>query len=151
MLPFKRILCPTDFSEPALQALKTAVETARHFSALLFLVHVVPPLPLPYEPMVGPEPTFDIAAYLQELQDSSTKTLQDYAAAHIPENIPRRLLVSTGDPALEIIRQAQELGADLIVIATHGRGGWRRFLFGSVAEKVVRLATCPVLVVHAPQ
>jgi nucleotide-binding universal stress UspA family protein len=46
---------------------------------------------------------------------------------------------------------SQDLEADLIVIATHGRGGWQRFLFGSVAEKVVRLAPCPVLVVHAPQ
>ena len=58
--------------------------------------------------------------------------------------------VAAGDPSYEILRLAEELEADVIVIATHGHGGWRHFLFGSVAEKVVRLAERPVLVVHAP-
>jgi universal stress protein A len=65
--------------------------------------------------------------------------------------VPITLTVAAGDPAYEILRLAQELEADLMVIATHGYGGWRRFLFGSVAEKVVRQAECPVFVVHAPR
>jgi nucleotide-binding universal stress UspA family protein len=151
MLPLKRILVPTDFSEPAQEALKTAVEFAEHFSALLLLVHVVPPVPVPYQPLVSPAPAFDITAYLEDLTKISKETLQAHAEKHVPPEIERTLSASAGDPASEILRLSQDLEADLIVIATHGRGGWQRFLFGSVAEKVVRLAPCPVLVVHAPQ
>jgi nucleotide-binding universal stress UspA family protein len=150
MLPLQRILCPTDFSEPAKKALKTAIELAQHFSAQLLLVHVVPPVPVPYQPMVSPAPTFDVTTYLQELTDTSKTTLQNFANTHVPQELPITLTVAAGDPAYEILRLAQELEADLIVIATHGYGGWRRFLFGSVAEKVVRQAECPVLVVHGP-
>jgi nucleotide-binding universal stress UspA family protein len=151
MLPLKRILVPTDFSEPAQEALKTAIEFAGHFSAQLLLVHVVPPVPVPYQPLVSPAPAFDITAYLEELTKVSKETLQKHADQRVPQGIERTLSVSAGDPAYEILRLSQELEAELIVIATHGRGGWQRFLFGSVAEKVVRLAPCPVLVVHAPQ
>lgn len=151
MLPVKRILVPTDFSDPAREAFKTALELAQHFSAQLLLVHVVPPLPVPYEPMVSPAPAFDITAYLQELVTASEQTLQTFAQENVPQGVPSSTSVAAGDPAYEILRMAQELEADLIVIATHGRGGWRRFLFGSVAEKVVREAESPVLVVHAPK
>jgi universal stress protein A len=150
MLPFKRILCPTDFSEPAGQAVQVAVEMARHCQSRLFLVHVVPPVPVPYQPLASPGPAFDVTTYLGELTETSKKTLKAYAEVRVPPEVMADLRVSAGDPALEILRQAQELEADLIVIATHGHGGWRRFLFGSVAEKVVRQATCPVLVIHAP-
>jgi universal stress protein A len=150
MLPLKRILCPTDFSEPAQEAFKTAVELAQHFSAHLLLVHVVPPVPVPYQPLVSPAPAFDVTSYLQELVKASQETLQAYADKNIPQGVPSTLSVAAGDPAYEILNMARELKADAIVIATHGHGGWRRFLFGSVAEKVVRLAECPVLVVHAP-
>ena len=151
MLPLQRILCPTDFSEPAGQALKAAIELAQHFSAVLLLVHVVPPVPVPYQPLVSPTPVFDVSSYLQELTDASKTTLQNYADSHVPQEVQTTLEVAAGDPAYEILKLAQELEADLIVIATHGYGGWRRFLFGSVAEKVVRQAACPVLVVHAPR
>ena len=150
MLPVKKILCPTDFSEPAQEGFKTAVELAQHFSAQLLLVHVVPPVPVPYQPLLSPAPAFDITSYLQELVKASRETLQTYGTEHVPQGLPWTASVTAGDPAYEILRLARELGADTIVIATHGHGGWRRFLFGSVAEKVVRLAECPVIVVHAP-
>ena len=151
MLPLKRILVPTDFSEPAKEAFQTAVELAQHFSAQLLLVHVVPPVPVPYQPLVSPSPAFDITTYLQELVKASRDTLQTYADKHVPQGLPATISVAAGDPAYEILRLAKELESDLIVIATHGHGGWRRFLFGSVAEKVVRLAGTPVLVVHGPE
>jgi nucleotide-binding universal stress UspA family protein len=151
MLPLKRILVPTDFSEPAQEAFQAAVELAQHFSAQLLLVHVVPPVPVPYQPLVSPAPAFDITSYLQELVKISKDTLQDYANEHVPHELSATISVAAGDPAYEILRLAKELESDIIVIATHGHGGWRHFLFGSVAEKVVRLAECPVLVVHAPQ
>jgi nucleotide-binding universal stress UspA family protein len=147
-LPLKRIFCPTDFSEPARLALQTAVELAQHFSAMLLLAHVVPPYPVPYQPLVSPAPAFDVSAYLKELVNAAHHTLQNHAAEQVPEGVPKTLSVSAGDPAYEILRMAEELEADLIVIATHGRGGWRRYLFGSVADKVVRQAKSPVLVVH---
>jgi nucleotide-binding universal stress UspA family protein len=151
MLPLKRILVPTDFSEPAKEAFKAAVELAQHFSAQLLMVHVVPPVPVPYQPLVSPTPAFDITSYLQELVKASKDTLQNYVTENVPEGIPATISVTAGDPAYEILRLAKELESDIIVIATHGHGGWRHFLFGSVAEKVVRQAPCPTLVVHAPQ
>jgi universal stress protein A len=151
MLPVKRILVPTDFSEPAQEAFRAAVELAQHFSAQLLLVHVVPPVPVPYQPLISPAPAFDITSYLQELVKASQDTLQTYADEHVPQGIPATISVTAGDPAYEILRLAQELESDLIVIATHGHGGWRHLLFGSVAEKVVRQAPCPILVVHAPE
>jgi nucleotide-binding universal stress UspA family protein len=150
MLPLKRILVPTDFSEPAKEAFKDAVELAQHFSAQLLMVHIVPPVPVPYQPMVSPSPAFDITSYLQDLVKISKDSLQDYVNKHVPRGVPATVSVAAGDPAYEILRLAKELEADIIVIATHGHGGWRHFLFGSVAEKVVRQAECPVLVVHAP-
>jgi nucleotide-binding universal stress UspA family protein len=151
MLPLKRILVPTDFSEPAQEAFQAAVELAQHFSAQLLMVHIVPPVPVPYQPLVSPAPAFDITAYLQELVKISKETLQNYVTEHVPQGVPATISVAAGDPAYEILRLAKELDADIIVIATHGHGGWRHFLFGSVAEKVVRQAECPVLVVHAPK
>jgi len=150
MLPFKRILVPTDFSEPAQEAVKGAIELTQHFSAQLLLVHVVPPVPVPYQPIGSPAPVFDITSYLQELVKASRENLQAYAEKNVPEGMPVTITVAAGDPAYEILRLAKELEADVIVIATHGHGGWRRFLFGSVAEKVVRLVEIPVLVVHGP-
>ena len=74
MLPLKRILCPTDFSEPAGKALESAIELAQHFSAQLLLVHVVPPVPVPYQPLDYSATAFDVTSYLQELTDTSKKT-----------------------------------------------------------------------------
>jgi nucleotide-binding universal stress UspA family protein len=150
MLPLKRILCPTDFSEPAQEAFKAAVELCQHFSAHLLLAHVVPPVPVPYQPLVSPAPAFDVTSYLQDLVKASQESLQAYADKNVPQGVPSTQSVAAGDPAYEILNMAKELNADVIVIATHGRGGWQHFLFGSVAEKVMRQAACPVLVVHAP-
>ena len=157
MLPFKRILCPTDFSEPALEALKAASELAQHFAASLLVVNIVPPIPVPTRPIAGatlaePElsPAFDVTSYLMELTNSAKEELENLLKEHVPQGILAQVAVSSGQPDLEIIKIAKEERADLIVIATHGQRGWRRFLFGSVAEKVVRLAEKPVLVIHGP-
>ena len=157
MLPIKKILCPTDFSEPALEALKVASELAQHFSALLLVVNIVPPIPVPTRPIAGAtldepglSPAFDVTSYLMELTNAAKEELQTLVNNHIPQGISVQLSLSSGQPDLEITKIAKEEKADLIVIATHGQRGWRRFLFGSVAEKVVRLAEGPVLVVHGP-
>jgi nucleotide-binding universal stress UspA family protein len=115
---------------------------------VLLLVHVVPPYPVPYQPLVSPAPAFDVSSYLKELVNAARHTLQNHSDELVPEEVPKTLSVAAGDPAYEILRMAEKFEADLIVIATHGRGGWRHYLFGSVADKVVRQAKSPVLVVH---
>jgi nucleotide-binding universal stress UspA family protein len=144
MLPFKKILYPTDFSEPSYEALKAANELALHFFAELWLVHVV-------SPDVQTSP--DLAGsglVLQEIETLAENSLQEVVKQKVSKELHTRQIVVLGEAANEIIRISQETKADIIVIATHGQTGWRRFVFGSVAEKVVRLALCPVLTIQAP-
>lgn len=150
MLPFKKILSPTDFSDPSYESLKAAAELAGHFSADLYLVHVIPPIPL--SNFLSPEttPSLDISLYQEELKKGSEKTLQEVIEQRLPKGLSVHPLVVLGHPVEEILRLAQDQKMDLIVIATHGRTGLPHFLFGSVAEKVVRLAPIPVLIVTAP-
>lgn len=149
MLPFKRILCPTDFSEPACKALRAAGEIAESFSAELILIHVVGAIPVLDTPtgMTG----FDIAAYQRELTESAERSLQERASRHVPPSVTRRTLVTHGEAAHEICRVAKEETADLIVLSTHGSTGWRHRIFGSVTEKVIRAAESPVLTIHCSQ
>jgi len=146
MLPFKRILCPTDFSEPACKAIKAAVELAETFSAELVLMHVVGAIPMVDSPagVTG----FDVSAYQRELTDSAQRSLQERLEKHVPEGVTARTLVVHGEAAHEIVRVAKEEDANLIVLSTHGESGWRHRIFGSVTEKVIRMAECPVLTIH---
>lgn len=144
-LPFKNILCPTDFSESSYEAIKVAGEITFHFGSELILLHVVSPVPL--VPM-GEEPSaFNVPLYEHELEASSKRTLREIINQLEWKELKVRLIVLRGNAADEIIRTAHEENVDLIVIATRGRTGLDRLIFGSVAEKVVRLAKCPVLTV----
>lgn len=152
MLPFRRILCPTDFSEPALTGLKRAEELARHFGAELLVAHVIPEVPGPHaseDPPVAS--SFDVSLYQQELAIYAEKMLKELVSHQVSGEVRSRDMVTTGEAAPEILRIAAKEHADLIVIASHGKTGWRRLVFGSVAEKVVRHAPCPVLTVTAPE
>ncbi len=146
MLPLNKILCPTDFSEPSYQALKAAAELAEHFSAQLLLLHVVTPIPILPEPMVSS--TFNVSIYFQEIKEAGHKALEELARTRVPPAVQTRPVVVSGDAAPEIVRAAADGGVDLIVIATHGRTGWRHLVNGSVAEKVARQACCPVLIIR---
>jgi nucleotide-binding universal stress UspA family protein len=148
MPTFKRILCPVDFSEPAHLGLSTAVELAKCFSAELLVVHVVPPVPVAAVP--EPVPTFDVLTYERELTKSAEKEVERIIRDHVPDGIRSRPKILEGDPAREIVRFAETERVDLIVMATHGESGWHRFVFGSVTERVVRIAHCPVLTVPEP-
>jgi universal stress protein A len=154
MLPFKRILCPTDFSEPSYEALRVASELALHFSSELLVLHVVPPIPtanVPPPPPVTAVPMgFNISAYRQELEELSKRSLQEVVEQRVAKELNVHPIVVEGEAADQIIDAVNKQKIDLIIIATHGRTGWRRFIFGSVAEKVVRLAPCPVLTIQPP-
>ena len=148
MLPVKKIICPTDFSEPSYEALKTAVEMADHFSAELVVVHVV--TPIPFIPIHDDPSSFNLPVYEKEMETSAQKSLAQVFKEKIPKSLNCRTLVMQGDPAPQVVRLADDEAADIIVIATHGLTGWRKFMFGSVTEKVIRLANCPVLSIRVP-
>jgi universal stress protein A len=151
MLPFKKILCPIDFSEPSHLALKGAEELAGHFGAELIVTHVIPPVPGPHSYQDPPvASSFDVPLYQQELAIYAEKMLKEIVSHQISSAVRTRDLITTGEPAAEILRTAADEKADLIVIASHGLTGWRHLVHGSVAEKVVRQASCPVLTVVRP-
>jgi nucleotide-binding universal stress UspA family protein len=142
MYNVERILCPTDFSTGSLQVLSAAQDIAIRFAAELCLLHVLPILPaLPTEPNFA----FEVHEYERLLHDAAQKHLDEMAHELKQKSIQSRVLVGHGDAAGEIVRVAEEQKIDLIIIATVGKTGWRRLAFGSVTEKVVRLAPCPVL------
>jgi nucleotide-binding universal stress UspA family protein len=137
----KKILFPTDFSTSSDAPLAHATALACNMGATLLIVHVEEP-PLAYgggEMYYGmPEPDY---AGLQQMLANVRPTDPDVRCE-------RRLL--TGSPAETIVEFAAAEGVDLIVMGTHGRTGLRRLLMGSIAEAVIRTATCPVLIYRAP-
>lgn len=149
MVSIKKILCPTDFSEPSYTALEAANGLALQYSSELYLVNVVPPIP-PVPTQIEIEPQFDVSLYEGKLISSAEKLLEEVVEQGVAKELRVRSIVVQGDPSDEIVKFAAEENVDLIVIATHGRTGWRHLVFGSVAEKVIRLAPCPVLVIRAP-
>jgi nucleotide-binding universal stress UspA family protein len=142
----RRILAPTDFSAPARHAIAHARELAAHSEAVLELFHVLPDLEVPL-PM-NPAGLGSSAMLVAELEPQARAALEEIAAAPGPE-VRIDSTVWQGAPASSILNRAAASGADLIVVATHGHSGIDRILLGSVAEKVARLALCPVLVVPA--
>ena len=149
MLPFEKIACPIDFSEPSYAALDAAVELAIHFTAELLLIHVVPVIPT-LSPAIAHPRTFEVGAYQADLNKSSQKAMDDLIKQRLPTDLPVFPMVVPGDAATEIVRITDDCDVNLIVIATHGHTGWRRLVFGSVTEKVVRMASRPVLTIQAP-
>lgn len=142
-----RILVATDFSGPAAAAWSTARGLARALHAELLLVHVFAETPLFSEgPFAGPR-VRDVYAAGRAWVD---KTLEEWASAARAEGATVRVQVREGLPYREIVVLAGEERADLIVVGTHARGGLERALLGSVADRVIRLAPCPVLSVRGP-
>jgi nucleotide-binding universal stress UspA family protein len=140
MLPIHVILHPTDFAENSKPAFQLACALARDYGAKLVIMHVyaTPVWPIPdggVVPMSMEEPRAQLLEELDEIEPRD------------PSIVVERSLVE-GEPAFEILRAAGVYEADLIIMGTHGRGGLRRFLMGSVAEEVSRKATCPVLTVR---
>jgi nucleotide-binding universal stress UspA family protein len=147
MMTLKTILVPTDFSECSEAAVKYGRALAKAFNASVHLMHVVQdPYTQPWAAEAFPAPLGDL---LEQWQQQARARL----AALLPEDerANAMIAVQVGSPFFEIVRYAQEQHIDLIVIGTHGRGPLGHMLLGSVAEKVVRKAPCPVLTVRHPQ
>jgi nucleotide-binding universal stress UspA family protein len=142
----KLILAPTDFSEFSLAGLETAKDLAEHYGAELLLLHVVPVIPS----LPRGVPYFDDGVYENQLIETARKSLDELAEKIRTAGISVQTNVGfANDAAMEIIRASENQKVDLIVIPTHGMTGWRRLAFGSVTEKVVRIAECPVLVLRS--
>ena len=150
MIALKNILVATDFSESSTTALEYGRAMARTFNASLHVVHVVDNLVL--QGMLADAAPANYSDLLQELEAAGRRQLD----ATIREDDRRELgakavLLTVTGPAHGIVTYAAEADIDLIVMGTHGRGGWSHLLMGSVAEKVVRMAPCPVLTVRHPE
>jgi universal stress protein A len=142
-LKFDRILVPIDFSEHSLKAFRSAIDFARQFDAELILVHVVEQIIYPGDWMYPPVALSDFAG---EKQTEVTARLRALASG---ARVRTREFARLGRAWHEIVEIAKETKANLVIIATHGYTGLRHALLGSVAEKVVRHAPCPVLTIRA--
>jgi nucleotide-binding universal stress UspA family protein len=141
MLAIKTILHPTDFSERSDYAFRLACALARDHGARVIVLHVAE-LPIPaYGEASAP------VALIQISMEAEKECLERIVA---PQGVKIERRLVEGAAATEILRAAEEMKADLIVLGTHGRTGINRFLLGSVAEQVVRKARCPVLSVKTP-
>lgn len=144
MIRFERVLCPTDFSKFSFRAADYAVSIARRNEGEVHFLHVVPaalmhPDHYPYlsEPVQLEE----------EVKERARERLDAFAALSRAEKVKTRISVMEGAAVATILEAAEEDGSDLICIGTHGREGFERLVLGSVAEKVLRKAKCPVLTV----
>lgn len=148
MLSIEKILSPTDFSDASRNAMWEAADLATRYQAEILLVHVVRALPA-----LPPNPNYvlEVPEYEQALHADADRRLKALAGELSAKGLKVRTSVGHGDAGAEIVRMADAEGAGLIVIATHDTAGWQRVLLGSVAEKVVRLAHCPVLTIPAPE
>lgn len=142
----KLVLAPVDFSDPSLDAVESAADVAARFDAGLLLVHVVPALPrLPPDVSI-----FREGEYEERLHGEAAKRIGELSAKYSSRGIAIRTEVGlANDVSMEILRIGERHQADLIVMATHGMTRWNRLVFGSVAEKVVRTSSIPVLVLRA--
>jgi nucleotide-binding universal stress UspA family protein len=140
----KRILCPTDFSDAAAPAERQAVVLARPLGAELVLLHVASESPLWRETLGTPQ----VRAVFEAQRKWAADALAERAVALAGQGVSARCLVKVGVPWEEIVRVAADEGADMIVMGTQGRTGLDRLLLGSVTERVVRRAPCPVLTVR---
>jgi len=131
----KQILCPIDLDADSTDALAVARDLAEKYEASVCLLYVVA---VPLAPASGP---------VLGWQRALTARFEKFASEWFEGRVPYQILIWSGDPAPAVLRAADDLKADLIVMATHGRKGIDRLILGSVAERVVRESRKPVLTV----
>ncbi|MBL7996170.1 universal stress protein [bacterium] len=152
MVTIKNIVVPTDFSEAASHALDYALSLAKTFQAKIYLMHVFEPIVYYSDAPMGMP---DLIELEQNVRGVAEQSLQSILDKQIKEHetefgtIPVETILAQGKPFIEIIQTAKEKNADLIVLSTHGRSALEHILLGSVTEKVVRKAHCPVLTIRS--
>ncbi len=143
--PYSKILCPIAFDPNSADALAHAAALAMNSGSTLYLMHVVQINPLTAQ---GAAQGFAGKDFYDSQVEHARARLEQYAET-IPATVARELIVEIGEPGNLIIAAQQQLGADLVVMATHGRRGLKHLVLGSVAERIVRESTVPVLTVRA--
>jgi nucleotide-binding universal stress UspA family protein len=148
MIELRRILCPIDFSDFSRHAIDHAVAIARRYDSTLTLLHVCALVPAiayapgtPILPVTVPTPG-DLEGLLE--------SMKRFAETEVGSSVPMQFEIGEGDASSEILDRAKAIPTDLIVMGTHGRSGFERLVLGSVTEKVIHKATCPVLTVPRP-
>ena len=145
MIEIRRVLCPIDFSDYSRRALDHAIAIARWSEATVTALHVFSPAPVA---AFGPGPVVLEPIVLTPVdRDQLLAETKAFAETESARGITIEAVVRQGNTAGEILEQATSMKADLLVIGTHGRSGFERLLLGSVAEKVLRKANCPVMTV----
>lgn len=143
-IQFEHILCPTDFSVFSERALRHAAALARRFEARLTVLHVIPQwTPYTHAPAYFPAPMLANPSLCRHVEED----LREAIAPIVDSGVAVETMLREAEPWREILTVAEELPADLLVMGTHGRGGFEQLLLGAVAEKVLRRAPCPVLTV----
>jgi nucleotide-binding universal stress UspA family protein len=142
---FNRILVATDFSAHAEKATESAVSLAKTFGASIDLVHAIA---IPW-PVITPYEVSLPGVYVEETRRAARDSLEQRAEKIQAEGIEVRTHLEDAPPAEAIVASAKALASDLIVIGTHGHSGLKHVLLGSVAERTLRTAPCPVLTIKA--
>ncbi len=148
MLEIKFILCPIDFSEFSVTAYHHALSLADHYQAQLVAQHIVELWRYPSASFAASAGLY--AEFRQALQESGMKQLQEFVKNHTHNEIQPELIVHEGIAPDSILSFAQAHKTDVIVMGTHGRRGYDRLMLGSVTDRVMRTAPCPVLAVSKP-
>ena len=143
MPAMQKILCAVDFSEGSPRVAEYAATLATAVKAEILCLYIAPSL-AEYVGFNVPQAALD--TFIGDVVTSAETTMHDFVEAHF-KGLPARGLVLAGYPAEEILKAAAEQHADMIIMGTHGRTGIDRIIFGSVAEKVVKAADCPVLTI----
>lgn len=145
MIDIRRILCPVDFSDYSRRGLDHAIAIARWYKSTVTVLHVFSPAPVA---AYGPGPVAFAPIVLTAAdRDQLLADTKAFIEAETAPGVAIEAVLREGNTAAEIVDQATTMSADLLVIGTHGRSGFERLLLGSVAEKVLRKARCPVLTV----
>lgn len=147
MLKLARILCPTDFSNFSERAFDYGLSLARHYGAELYLLHVVRPVIIGYPEYAVPD---SVGEFYGELREHAEEQLREFAKVRATGGVQAVVAVEEGVVTETILDFAREHAVDMIVMGTHGRRGVQRLTLGSVTERVLRKATCPVLAVRTP-
>ena len=148
MIVLKKILVATDFSEAADAALSYGRAMARAFGARLHVIHVVDDM---YLRLGGDAYAAVLPELQQDVERQARQQLEALLIDNDPRPLPTDLIIREGAAAAEIVKYAKDDDIDLIVVGTHGRSAVAHLLMGSVAERIVRTASCPVLTVRHPE
>jgi nucleotide-binding universal stress UspA family protein len=145
-MAFNRILCAVDFSETSLEAFRRAAEIARRFASSLYVLHVIEARPVTPN-LIGEDAVGEMAVELEEKATAALESLVESSASYL-EGVPLDLEVTAGRAFVEILNQAREWSADLIVLGAKGAAALEQIVVGGTAERVMKDAACSTLIVR---